>query len=157
MAVCLLHSYANPAHELAIAERLAATSPGMSVCVSSEVLPQMQEYERTSTVVINAYIRPVLERYVGALQDELTRMGIEAPLLIIQSNGGVMPARAATETPIYIIESGPAAGVTGALRLSERLNRDDLTTFDMGGTTAKVSIIKGGQPTLTRSTRWAAE
>ena len=150
MAVCLLHSYANPAHELAIAERLAATSPGMSVCVSSEVLPQMQEYEGTSTVVINAYIRPGLERYVGALQDELTRMGIEAPLLIMQSNGGVMPARAATETPIYIIESGPAVGVTGALHLSERLNRDDLITFDMGGTTAKVSIIKGGHLTLTQ-------
>ncbi len=150
VAVCLLHAYANPAHEIAIAERLAATSPELSVCISSEVLPQMQEYERTSTVVINAYIRPVLERYVGALQDELTRMGIEAPLLIMQSNGGVMPARAATETPIYIIESGPAAGVTGALRLSERLKRDNFITFDMGGTTAKVSIIEDSQLTMTQ-------
>ena len=156
VAICLLHSYANPAHEQAIAERLKTEAPEMCICVSSEVLPQMQEYERTSTVVINAYIRPVLERYVSALQEKLTQMGIEAPLLIMQSNGGVMPAKAASETPIYVIESGPAAGVTGALHLSDKLkphrarsqNDGDIITFDMGGTTAKVSIIEDGQLTI---------
>ena len=148
VAICLLHSYANPANEQAVAGCLKAKAPEMCVCVSSEVLPQMQEYERTSTVVINAYIRPVLERYVTALQGKLTEMGIKAPLLIMQSNGGVMPAEAASETPVYIIESGPAAGVIGALCLSEKLKQRDLITFDMGGTTAKVSIIEDRQLTL---------
>ncbi len=148
VAICFLHSYANPEHELAVAERLRATHPQMCICPSSEVLPQMQEYERTSTVVISAYIRPVLERYVQALGEELTAMGIEAPLLIMQSNGGVMTAEAASRTPVYIIESGPAAGVIGALRLSERLDERDIITFDMGGTTAKVSIVEDRQLTL---------
>ena len=93
----------------------------------------MQEYERTSTVVINAYIKPVIERYVRSLQKRMTEMGIDAPLLMMQSNGGIMPADAACETPIYIIESGPAAGVTGALRLSEVSGEKDVITFDMGG------------------------
>ena len=148
VAICLLHSYANPTHELAVQECLRSMSTGMCICVSSEVLPQMQEYERTSTVVINAYIKPVMEGYVRALRHELTQMGISAPLLIMQSNGGVMPAEAASETPIYIIESGPAAGVIGALRLSDKLKQNNIITFDMGGTTAKVSIIEDGQLTL---------
>ena len=148
VAICLLHSYSNSAHEQAIADKLRASFPELCVCTSSEVLPQMQEYERTSTVVINAYVMPVLERYVRALQDKLVQMGIKAPLLIMQSNGGVMPAEAACETPIYIIESGPAAGVIGALRLSDKLNEPDVITFDMGGTTAKASIIEDLQLTL---------
>ena len=148
VAVCLLHSYANGAHELAVADRLREMAPGLTVCASCEVLPQMLEYERTSTVVINAYIRPVLEKYVRALQDRLSALGIQAPLLIMQSNGGVMPADSASESPIYVIESGPAAGVMGALKLAERVGQKDLITFDMGGTTAKVSIIEDGQLTL---------
>ena len=148
VAICCLHSYANPTHELAIAKRLQAMSPEICVCTSSEVQPQMQEYERTSTVVVNAYVRPVLERYVSALQEKLVRMGIQAPLLIMQSNGGVMPARAGM-TPIHVIESGPAAGVVGALRLSDKLKLRDIITFDMGGTTAKASIIEDAQVTLT--------
>ena len=148
VAICLLHSYANASHEEAVAKHLRAKAPELCVCASSEVLPQMQEYERTSTVVINAYIRPVLERYVKALQEKLTDMGISAALFIMQSNGGVMPAEAATETPIYIIESGPAAGVIGALRLSEKLEQSNVITFDMGGTTAKVSIIENHELTL---------
>ena len=150
VAVCLLHSYANPEHEQAISRRLHDSAPGIYICTSSEVLPQMQEYERTSTVVINAYIKPVIERYVRSLQKRMTEMGIDAPLLMMQSNGGIMPADAACETPIYIIESGPAAGVTGALRLSEVSGEKDVITFDMGGTTAKVSIIEDGQFTLTQ-------
>ena len=149
VAICFLHSYTNPAHELAVAERLRAKAPNLCICTSAEVLPQMQEYERTSTVVINAYIRPVVERYFKALEQKLDQMGITAPLLIMQSNGGVMPVEAASELPIHIIESGPAAGVIGALRLSERLGLRDVITFDMGGTTAKVSIIEDGQITVT--------
>ena len=132
VAICFLHSYTNPAHELAVAERLRAKAPNLCICTSAEVLPQMQEYERTSTVVINAYIRPVVERYFKALEQKLDQMGITAPLLIMQSNGGVMPVDAASELPIHIIESGPAAGVIGALRLSERLGLRDVITFDMG-------------------------
>ena len=148
VAICLLHSYADPAHERAIVRRLEARAPQMCICASSDVLPQMQEYERTSTVVINAYIRPVLERYVRALQQELAHMGITAPLLIMQSNGGTMPAEAACQTPIHIIESGPAAGVIGALRVSEKMDLSDIISFDMGGTTAKVCIVEDGQVTL---------
>ena len=149
VAICCLHSYANPSHELAIAERLRVRAPGIFVCTSSEVQPQMQEYERTSTVVVNAYVRPVLERYLSALQEKLIQMGIQAPLLMMQSNGGVMPAKAACERPIHVIESGPAAGVVGALRLLDKLSQKDIITFDMGGTTAKTSIIEDSQVTLT--------
>ena len=149
VAICCLHSYANPAHELAVAECLRGKSADICICTSAEVQPQMQEYERTSTVVVNAYVRPVLERYISALQEKLVQMGIEAPLLIMQSNGGVMPAQAACETPIHVIESGPAAGVIGALRVSDKLKRRNIITFDMGGTTAKASIIEDGQVTLT--------
>ena len=149
VAVCLLHAYANPLHEQQVAQILGTAAPQLSVSLSSRVLPEIKEYERTSTTVINAYIRPVVEGYLQALESHLQELRIQAPLLMMQSNGGLMPAAMAREMPIHIIESGPAAGVTGALEVSRRLGLSNVITLDIGGTTAKTSLIENGQ--LTRS------
>ncbi len=109
----------------------------------------MKEYERTSTTVINAYVQPVVQRYLQAMEHHLQSLGVRAPLLMMQSNGGLMPAASAREAPMYIIESGPAAGVTGALTLGRRMGIDNIITLDIGGTTAKTSLIENGE--LTRS------
>src|ERR1700691_5747187 len=111
IAVCLLHAYRNPAHELRVKEIAAGLAPNLTLCVSAEVLPVINEYERTSTTVINAYVRPIVERYLNRLIVEAERIGIDAPLLLMQSNGGLTTAKAAAVTPMHIIESGPAAGV----------------------------------------------
>lgn len=145
VAVCFLHSYRNPAHELAAADRLRAMLPGVHISVSSEVLPRIQEYERMSTTVVNAYVAPLFERYLGGLTGRLHSLGIGAPLQIMQSGGGLMTAEAAVRLPVYAVESGPAAGVIGALQLARRLGLGDLITLDMGGTTAKASLIEGGR------------
>jgi N-methylhydantoinase A len=152
IAVCLLHSYLNPAHELrvkAIAERLA---PDVILSVSAEVLPVINEYERTSTSVINAYVRPIVERYLRRLIGEVARTGIRAPVLLMQSNGGLTTAAAAALTPMHIIESGPAAGVVGVQALTRRIGIDKAISFDMGGTTAKASLIENGE--VTRATEY---
>ena len=145
VAISLLHSYANPEHEARIADVLRSRLPDVDLSVSSQVLPEMREYERTSTTVINAYVRPVVAKYLGRLADEMRDLGITVPLTIMQSNGGLMPAPLAAERPIYCIESGPAAGVVGAYHLGRRLSEDNIITFDMGGTTAKASIIEDGE------------
>ncbi|MCI0830561.1 MAG: hydantoinase/oxoprolinase family protein, partial [Chloroflexi bacterium] len=145
VAVCLLHSYANPAHEQYIAQVLADKAPGVNLTISSELLPEMKEYERTSTTVINCYVRPVVERYLNLLTDGLTEMGVRVPLTVMQSNGGLATADIAKERPVYCIESGPAAGVVGAFHLGKRLGMPNLMTLDMGGTTAKASIIEDGE------------
>ena len=145
VAISLLHSYANPEHEALIANALRARIPNLNLSVSSEVLPEMREYERTSTTVINAYIRPVVADYLGRLSQELTKEGIRVPLTVMQSNGGLSPAEAAAEKPMYCVESGPAAGVVGAFHLGRRLGVENVMTFDMGGTTAKASIIEDGE------------
>ena len=152
IAVCLLHSYLNPTHEervKAIAERFA---PHLSLCISAEVLPVINEYERTSTTVINAYVRPIVERYLNRLSAEVARNGIDAPLLLMQSNGGLTTAKAAALTPMHIIESGPAAGVVGGQALTRRIGIAKAISFDMGGTTAKASLIENGE--LTRATEY---
>ena len=149
VAVCFLHAYANASHELQVGELLHTLAPHLCVSLSSQVLPEIKEYERTSTTVINAYIRPVVEGYLRTLEAHLQDLHISAPLLIMQSNGGLMPAATAQQHPIHIIESGPAAGVTGALEVSRRMGLDNVITLDIGGTTAKTSLIEGGQ--LTRS------
>ena len=143
VAICFLNSYASPQNEIEATRCLQAALPGVSVSASSQLLPQINEYERTSTTVVNAYIRPVVERYVAALEDRLRRMGIAAPLMIMQSSGGLLPGLLAAKNPVYIIESGPAAGVVGAQRLVEHVDLGDLIVFDMGGTTAKASLIQG--------------
>jgi N-methylhydantoinase A len=115
------------------------------VSLSSDVLPEIGEFERTSTTVINAYLQPVVGRYLAGLTESLETIGVKAPIWVMQSNGGVMSAGAASERPIHIVESGPAAGVIASLQLARRLGLSDVITLDMGGTTAKTSIIEGGQ------------
>ena len=145
VAVCLLHSYANPDHEQYIAQVLRERAPDVILTLSSDLLPEMKEYERTSTTVINSYVRPVVERYLTLLTDGLTDMGVTVPLTVMQSNGGLATSDIAKERPVYCIESGPAAGVVGAYHLGRRLGMSNLMTLDMGGTTAKASIIENGE------------
>ena len=145
VAVSLLHSYANPDHEAGIAELLTERLPGIDLSLSSQVLPEMREYERTSTTVINAYVRPVVARYLNDLDRRLSERGLTIPLTIMQSNGGLAPVDVTVDRPIFCIESGPAAGVVGAYHLGGRIDAPDVISFDMGGTTAKASIIEGGE------------
>ena len=145
VAVCLLHSYANDAHERRIAELAAIHAPGLRVSLSTEVLPEIREYERTSTTVINAYLQPVVASYLARLEQVLRARGIMVPLRLMQSAGGLMAAVQAARRPVEIVESGPAAGVIGALALARRDGVADLISFDMGGTTAKAALILGGE------------
>ena len=147
IAVCLLHSYLNPAHEERVKEIVAQMAPATTLCISAEVLPLINEYERSSTTVINAYVRPIVERYLSRLIGEVQRIGIDVPLLLMQSNGGLTTAKAAAATPMHIIESGPAAGVVGVQALMRRIGVKNAISFDMGGTTAKASLIENGEVT----------
>jgi N-methylhydantoinase A len=145
IAVCLLNSFANPVHELMLKEIILRLAPDLPCCISFEVLPEIKEYERTSTTVINTYVMPIVARYLATLREELDHNGIAAILLLMQSNGGLTTAEAAMKTPMHIIESGPAAGVIGAQALARALAMPNIITFDMGGTTAKASIVEGGE------------
>src|SRR5262249_39722826 len=144
LAVCLINAYANPVHERAIEALVRRRAPDLPVCLSAEVLPEIKEYERTSTTVVNAHVLPVVRRYLATLPTGLAETEIRAPLDIMQSSGGLMSAEAAARHPMHIIESGPAAGVVGAHALCRRLGLDRVITFDMGGTTAKSSSIEDG-------------
>jgi N-methylhydantoinase A len=149
IAICFINSYANPAHEMAAARLVRKTVPDLDVTASCDVLPEMKEYERTSTTVVNGYLLPVMRRYLDNLAASLAGIGVRAPLLVVASNGGVVGARQAAERPAFAVGSGPAAGVTGAARLGEALGERNLIVFDMGGTTAKASLVEAGAPTLT--------
>ena len=145
VVVCLLHSYANPDHEQCIAQGIRRRAPNLTVTLSSELLPVMKEYERTSTTVINGYVRPVVEQYLGHLTTGLRALGVNVPLAVMQSTGGLATPRMASERPAFCIESGPAAGVMGAFHVSQRLGMANVMVLDMGGTTAKAAIIENGQ------------
>ncbi len=147
IAVCLINAYANPIHEQAIKTIARRLAPHVPVCISAEVLPEIREYERTSTTVINCYVMPLVQAYLEALTIGLHAIGVKVPLLIMQSSGGVLTAEAAGRLPVHIIESGPAAGVIGARALARRMALSKVLTFDMGGTTAKASIVEGGEAT----------
>lgn len=153
LAVCLLHSYVNPAHERRVREIAKARAPELLVCISSDVLPEIKEYERTSTTVINAYVLPIVRRYCSHLRQDLDRAGVRAPLHLMQSNGGLTTAEMASEMPVHVIESGPVAGVVGAQALARKIGLRKVITFDMGGTTAKASIIENGE--VTRATEYS--
>ena len=144
VAICLLHSYANPSHEQEIANVVKAALPDVAISVSSEILPEIKEYPRTSTTVINAYVQPIVRAYITALDARFHTLGIDAKLQLMQSNGGLASAVFAAEAPAHIIESGPAAGVVGGAALARRLHEPGVITFDMGGTTAKAGLIEGG-------------
>ena len=145
VAICLLHSYANAVHERAVAEAVRAALPNVAVSVSHEILPEIKEYPRTSTTVINAYVQPVVRAYVTALAARLRALGIEAPLQLMQSNGGLASVEFAAAAPAHIIESGPAAGVVGGAALAAKLDEPRVITFDMGGTTAKAGLVENGE------------
>jgi N-methylhydantoinase A len=145
IAVCFINSYLNPVHEEQL-RRLILEELGLdaAVCLSSEIYPQIREYDRTSTTVINASLMPVIDRYLNQVEKHLT--AYSQRLLIMQSNGGIMSAQAARRKPAYMIESGPAAGALAAARLAQEANLDKVLSFDMGGTTAKACLIEGGLP-----------
>jgi N-methylhydantoinase A len=145
VAVALLHSYANPAHERAVAAEVRAALPAITVCESAEILAEIKEYPRTSTAVINAFVQPVVGAYLTALAAKLKAAGIAAPLRLLQSNGGLAAPAFAAAFPAHIVESGPAAGVVGAAALARKLGEERLISFDMGGTTAKAGLVEAGE------------
>jgi N-methylhydantoinase A len=148
VAICFINAYVNGENEAKAVGFLKRRLPGLPISASSQLLPQIQEYERTSTTVVNAYVRPVAERYIGSLLERMRRLGIHCDLMIMQSSGGGVPAAVAAQNPITIIESGPAAGVVGAQRLTAMLGLGDVMVVDVGGTTAKASLIEDGGFTI---------
>ena len=143
IAVCLLHAYANPAHEEAVGRLVRERAPGVALTLSCEILPEMREFERTSTAVTNAYVMPVMSRYLESLERDLAGLGLRAPVLVMQSNGGVMTAATGRQRPVHVIESGPAAGVIATATLARQIGQPNAISIDMGGTTAKASVIEG--------------
>ena len=153
IAVCLLNSFENPVHELLVKEVLAERAPRLVSCISYEVLPEVKEYERTSTTVVNAYVMPTVARYLESLRRELEAAAVSAPVMLMQSNGGLTTVEDAIRLPCNIIESGPAGGVVGAQALARKVGLPDVITLDMGGTTAKASLVEGGE--FTRSLEYS--
>jgi N-methylhydantoinase A len=149
VAICLLNSYRNPAHERRVEAVLRARFPQLLVSASHAVLPERKEYERTSTTVVNAYLLVAMRAYLSNLEAGLRAIGIKAPVRVITSNGGMLAARSARETPVFVVASGPAGGVIGAARLGCARGEPDLIVFDMGGTTAKAVIVEAGRPSMT--------
>ena len=147
VAVCLLHSFRNPAHEQAIFDIFASEAPNVSVSLSSDVSPDIGEFERASTTVANAYVRPVMRRYLDDLKAKLESAGVAASdPLIMTSDGGTIPRATAAEYPVRLIESGPAGGAMAASFLGALADYGDIIAFDMGGTTAKICVIENGEP-----------
>jgi N-methylhydantoinase A len=149
-AVCLLHSYRNAVHERAVRDIIRDIAPEIHVSLSSEIAPEIREYERGSTVSINAYVAPIVAPYLRSLGQRLGQMGIPAQLLIMQSNGGICSPEVAEQHPVRLLESGPAAGAIGAAYIARTVKRDSVLFFDMGGTTAKAFIIDDARPLLAR-------
>ena len=145
VAVCLLHSYANPEHERALGEALRRSLRGVTVALSHEVLPEFKEYERMSTTAINAYVAPVMERYLRRLERTISDEGLKSELYIMQSNGGTMGVETAIERPVHTIMSGPAAGVIGAAAIARQAGESNAISIDMGGTSFDVSLCYEGE------------
>jgi N-methylhydantoinase A len=145
-AVCLLHSTANPEHERLVGRTLSERFPGMYVCLSHQVLPQVGEYDRLSTTVVNAYVGPVLSTYLEGLRKSLARLGYQGDVLVMQSHGGVLPAPSASELAAGAVLSGPAGGVYGSVFYGELLGLKDLVSLDMGGTSTDIALISEGAP-----------
>jgi N-methylhydantoinase A len=148
VAICFLHSYLNPVHELAAVERLAKELPGVSVSRSSDVLPQIKEYERVSTTIVNAYVEPIARRYLTNLERRLKEAGLKGSLFVILSHGGMAPVEEASRLAAGTVLSGPAGGMSGGRRCAELLDIPDLVPFDMGGTSTDISLISDGQASL---------
>jgi len=148
VAVCFLHSYGNPAHERIAGEMVRAALPGAYVSLSHEILREYREFERMSTTVVNAYIGPKVGGYVKSLDASLGKIGFRGDLSIMRSNGGVMTPEMATARPVAMMESGPVGGIIASARVGLALGFADVISFDMGGTTAKTSLVRDGEPTL---------
>jgi N-methylhydantoinase A len=144
VAICFLHSYIRPEHEERAAAVLRAELPEVEITCSSEILREQGEYERTATTVVNAYVRPLMSSYLDRIRTGLDDLSVTAPLMIMQSSGGVMSAEDARRRPVLALESGPASGVVAAVGMAERLGWGNVISFDMGGTTAKASLIEAG-------------
>jgi len=151
VAVGLMHAYAHPAHEQRIRDILAEELPGASVCISSEVCPEIREYERFSTTCANAYVRPMMSGYLYRLRDLLDEKDLACPLFLMMSGGGLTTLEHAARFPIRLVESGPAGGAILAADIARECDIDDVLSFDMGGTTAKICLIENGQPERSRS------
>ena len=145
VAVCLLHAYLDPAHERRIGAMLAEELPGIPVTLSSDVAPEIREYERANTACVNAYVLPLMDRYLAKLEQELHRRGLQGPLHLMLSAGGIATVRYARANPVQLIESGPAAGATAAMHVGAACGLSEMISFDMGGTTAKMCLIEGGE------------
>ena len=148
VAVVFLHAYINPAHEMDVATRLRALLPGVAVTASHEILRLWREYERSNTAVLSAYVQPVMARYLANLSDALADQAIDCPYYCMQSNGGLAEFEAAERAPLVLVESGPAGGVAGAVRIGEAIGETEILYLDVGGTTAKCSLIRNGRPVL---------
>src|SRR5215475_12823131 len=146
LAICFLHAYANPAHERRAAEIVREEAPHVAVSLSSDVSPVIREYERTSTTVVNAYVMTAVRDYLGRLERALQARDYRGRLFVMQSGGGIATAQTMARFPVRMIESGPAAGALMAAVYGKLAGQDDLVAFDMGGTTAKLSLIAGGAP-----------
>jgi N-methylhydantoinase A len=155
IAVCYFHSYRDPRHELATNAAIERELPGVYVTLSSEVLPQIKEYERVSTTVVNAYVGPALSRYLARLEQRLAEAGYRGPTLIIQSHGGVAPIAESGRIAAGAVLSGPAGGIAGSVHAARLMQEPNLIPFDMGGTSTDISLIVGGHPTLVAGRRVA--
>jgi N-methylhydantoinase A len=151
VAIGFLHSYANPAHELCTRELLAEAAPDLAVTLSSEVCPEMREYERWSTACANAYVQPLMAGYLARLDDGLRRRDVRCPMFLMTSAGGLTTVEIARRFPVRLVESGPAGGAMLAARLAAQCDYGRVLSFDMGGTTAKICLIDDGQPQFTRT------
>ena len=152
LTVSLINSYANAAHEREIREIIHELYPDFPVTISSDVLPEFREYERTLTACMNSYVRPRVESYVRSLEGSLRELGVQGDLNLLRSDAGLMSVEVASENPIYGILSGPAGGVAGALYVARRAGFENVLTFDMGGTSTDVALCQNGQTTIERQT-----
>ena len=146
VAVCLIFSYLNPAHERLVGERVRARHPDLYLSLSSGILPQIKEYDRLSTTAVNAYVGPVYARYLNRMREETSVLGLENEILTMTSNGGVTPLDTAARQAVQAILSGPAGGVSGAVAYGRLIGETDLIGFDMGGTSTDISVIEGSDP-----------
>ena len=153
VAVCLLHAYVNPSHEMQVVDEIQNLWPGVDVIASHSVCREWREYERTSTTVLSAYVLPVAKRYLGKLETGVAGLGIETQPYIMQSNGGMSTVAGASGNPVSMVESGPAGGVLGAVALGNEIGEQDLIVLDIGGTTAKTALVHGGNAAITTEYR----
>ncbi|MEE8258520.1 MAG: hydantoinase/oxoprolinase family protein [Sphingomonadales bacterium] len=152
LTICLINSYVNPAHEIRVAEICAEEFPDLPVSISSEILPEMQEYERALTTVTNSAVRPVVSTYVKNISKKLKSWGMNGKLNLLRSDGGLMVAEKSENAPVNLLMSGPAGGVAGAVWVTKHAGYENILTLDMGGTSTDVALIENGQPRLRRET-----